>query len=185
MDRPEDRSDEWMKVLEQYIDEQVDRSEYEIWMNHFPAIYKFSRWLEDYREAFLSINRTQNLPGITGILRPKVNADFQGGGVSAPPIEKSLGMGSCFILRELKRKNIIKNRQAVPFCYVPVKKVREFCENLGGMELIGNGSIDNSKIIHDFLCRNLGEKHADFSNCYDIPLQVVAEKEDILRMILN
>ena len=184
-DLPENRSDEWMRVLEEYIDEQVDFSEYEIWMNRFPAIYKFSRWLEEYKDAFLSIKRTPNLSGIDGILKTKVNVDFQGGGICAPPIEKSLGIGACFTLRELKRKQIITGNQAIPFCYVPVKRVRDFCKYLGCAGLTENGGIDNSKIIHHFLCSNLGETHADFSNCYDIPLQWAAEKEDVLRMILN
>ena len=184
-ENPEARSDEWMGVLEEYIDEQVELSEYEIWMNRFPAIYKFSRWLEDYKEAFLSIERTQSLSGITGILKTRVNADFQGGGVSAPPIEKSLGIGACFTIRELQRKQIINGSQSVPFCYVPVKRTREFCEKIGCRDFSENGGIENSKVIHRFLCSNLGDTHAEFSNCYDIPLQVVAENEEVLWMILN
>ncbi len=184
-ENPEGRSDEWMGVLEEYIDEQVDLSEYEIWMNRFPAIYKFSRWLEDYKDAFLSIERVQSLSSISGVLKTRVNANFQGGGVSAPPIEKSLGIGACFTLRELKRKQIINGSQAVPFCYVPAKRTREFCEKIGCQGISENGGIENSKAIHRFLCSNLGEAHAEFSNCYDIPLQVAAENEQVLWMILN
>lgn len=184
-ENPEGRSDEWMGVLEEYIDEQVDLSEYEIWMNRFPAIYKFSRWLEDYKDAFLSIERVQSLSSISGVLKTRVNANLQGGGVSAPPIEKSLGIGACFTLRELKRKQIINGSQAVPFCYVPAKRTREFCEKIGCQGISENGGIGNSKAIHQFLCSNLGEAHAEFSNCYDIPLQVVAENEHVLWMILN
>ena len=58
---PKERSDEWMGVLEQYVDAQVDRSEYEQWMNRFPVIYKLSCWLDDYQEAFLSIDRQKDL----------------------------------------------------------------------------------------------------------------------------
>jgi hypothetical protein len=184
-ERPEDRSDEWMGVLEEYIDEQVDISEYETWMNRFPAIYKFSRWLEDYKEAFLSIERTHNLSGITGILKTRVNEAFQGGGVSAPPIEKSLGIGACFALRELKRKQVLQGSQVVPFCYVPIQRVRDLCGKLGCQEITENGGIDNSKAIHRFLCSNLGEVNAEFANAFDIPLQIVAENEEIRQMILN
>jgi hypothetical protein len=182
---PEKRSDEWMGVLEDYIDEQVERSEYEIWMNRFPAIYKFSRWLEDYKDAFLSIERHLHIPDITGILTTRVNDVFQGGGIDAPPNNNSLGIGACFILRELKRKKIINGKQAVPFCYVPVKRVREFCEKIGCNGLSENGVIENSKVIYHYLCSHLGNDQAEFSNCFDIPLQLVAEKEELLRMILN
>jgi len=184
-ENPERRSDEWMGVLEQYIEEQVDLSEYEIWMNRFPALYKFSRRLEEYKEAFMSIERMQSLSDISGILKTRVNHVFQGGGVSAPPNEKALGIGACFVIRELKRKKIIMGNQAVPFCYVPVKRTREFCEKIGCTNLSEDGGIENSKTIYRFLCNNLHDTHAEFSNCYDIPLQVVAEKEEVLRMILN
>jgi hypothetical protein len=184
-ENPEKRSDEWMQVLEEYIAEQVDRSEYEFWMNRFPVYYKFSRWLEDYREVLLSINRIKSFTDIGGILKTRVNADFQGGGVSVPPIEKSLGIGACFILRELKRKQIVNGSQADPFCYVPVKRTRELCAEIGCRNLIEDGGIENSKVIHRFLCSNLGDKNADFCNCYDIPIQIMAEREDVLWTILH
>jgi hypothetical protein len=184
-ENPEVRSDEWMGVLEDYINEQVDSSEYEIWMNRFPAIYKFSRWLEDYKEAFLSIERAQNLSSISGVLNPRVNENFQGGGFSAPPIEKSLGIGACFTLRELKRKRILNGSHAVPFCYVPVKRTLEFCEKIGCRDLSDNRGVDNSQVIHRFLCNYLGEQHAEFSNSYDVPLQIIAENEEVLWEILN
>ncbi len=45
-EKPEERADEWMRVLDQYIDHQVDASEYEMWMNRFPAIYRIARRME-------------------------------------------------------------------------------------------------------------------------------------------
>ncbi len=183
-EKPEQRADEWIGVLEEYINEQVEESEYEIWMNRFPALYKFSKWLEDYKEAFCSIERMSGPVDISGILKPRVNPQFQGGGISAPPIEKSLGLGACFILRELKRKQIINGQTADPFCYVPVKRVRHFLMDLGCNDILDNGSIDNSKIIHKFLCDNLGQEDVTFSNCFDIPLQILTEKEHLLGKIL-
>ena len=184
-EKPEERSDEWMQVLEEYINEQVELSEYEIWMNRFPILYKFSRWLEDFKEAFCSINRMTDFSDISGVLKPRTNPQYQGGGISAPPIEKSLGLGACFTLRELKRNNVINGSLVDPFCYVPVKRVRQFFENLGCIDIEDNGDIENSKCIHNFLCQNLGEDNVTFSNCFDIPLQILTEKEDILGMILE
>mgnify|MGYP001201083730 CR=1 FL=1 len=45
--------------------------------------------------------------------------------------------------------------------------------------------INNSNLIYNFLCKNLGDESAEFSNCYDIPLQIVAENEEELWNILN
>jgi hypothetical protein len=184
-EKPEQRSDEWMQVLEEYINEQTDLSEYEIWMNRFPILYKFSRWLEDFKEAFCSINRMNDFSDISVVLKTRTNPQYQGGGISAPPIEKSLGIGACFTLRELKRKNIINGSFADPLCYVPVKRVRHFFENLGCMDISDNGGIENSKSIHQFLCQNIGEQNVTFSNCFDIPLQIILEKTDIFQTILD
>ncbi len=183
-EHPENRSDEWMRVLEEYIEEQVDVSEYEIWMNRFPAIYRFARWLDDYREVFMSLERQENLGGISGILKSKTNPVFQGGGVSAPPIEKSLGIGACFILRELRRKKILNTDQVVPYCYVPVRRVRELCQTLGCRQITEDSVIDNSKNIYQFLSDNLGGGKATFFESYDIPLQILSENQDLLRSIL-
>lgn len=184
-EKPEERSDEWMRVLEEDIIEQIESSEYEVWMNHFPILYKFSRWLDDFKEAFCSINRMEELPDLSGILKTRTNPQFQGGGISAPPIEKSLGLGACFALRELKRNKIINRTIANPFCYVPVRRVRHFFENLGCTDILDNGDIENSRIIHNYLCQNLGEDNVTFSNCFDIPLQIITEDEELLGMILE
>ena len=182
---PKERSDEWMEVLEQYVDAQVDRSEYEQWMNRFPVIYKLSCWLDDYQEAFLSIDRQKDLESLAGILKPRANQQFQGGGISAPPIERSLGHGACFVVRELRRKEILTTAQADPFCYVPVERVRSFCTKLGCQGIEDQAVVDNSRAIHAFLRDNLGEKRSTFAGCYDIPLQIVAGDENLLQNILN
>ena len=176
-----------MAVLEGYIDNQVDNSEHEQWMNRFPVIYKFSRWLDDYQESFLSINRQQNLSQIQGVLKTRVNPQFQGGGIDAPPIERSLGHGTCFVVRELRRKKVLTKPQVEPFCYVPVERVRNFCTLLGCNGINDQAVIDHSKTIYDFLCMNLGKDRADFDGCYDIPLQILTEKDNqgVLRAILN
>ncbi len=184
-EKPEERADEWMNVLEEYINEQVDKSEYELWMNRFPTIYRFSRKLEDYKESFLSLDRMEILPDIKKILKTKAIEIFQGGGISAPPIERSLGIGACFIFRELKRKQILKRNQIIPFCYVPVKRVRDLFQKIGCEGITESDGIYNSKRIHNFLCQNLGEKRSTFLNNYDIPLQVITKEQDLLKMILN
>jgi hypothetical protein len=182
---PDRKSDEWMGVLEEFIDEQVDSSEYELWMNRFPAIYKFSRWLEDYQEAFSSINRMTDISDLSGIVNTRVNPAFQGGGVSAPSLEKSLSIGVCFIVRELRRYNILKNPKVDPFCYTPNERIRKLFEALGCLDVNENRSIDNSRQIYNFICEHLGEEQADFAGCYDIPFQIFTLREDIRSEILD
>ena len=63
--------------------------------------------------------------------------------------------------------------------------VQRTIEEFGCIDILDNGDIENSKSIHKFLCQNLGEDNVTFSNCFDIPLQIITEKEDILGMILD
>jgi hypothetical protein len=184
-ENPEQRADEWMNVLEEYIDKQVDLSEYEHWMNRFPTIYRFARWLTEYSEVFLNLDGMEKLTDIRGILKTRTYQGLQGGGLSAPPIEKSLGIGACFILRELKRKQLLKGNQVIPFCYVPVKRVLELFRKIGCNGISETDGIDNSKTIYHFLCQNLDEQKATFFDDYDIPLQVLAKEQKILKSILD
>ena len=155
-------------------------------MNHFLSIYKLARHLDAYREAFLSIDRQKDLAQIEGILKSRVNPVFQGGGIATPPIDRTLGLGACFVVRELRRKGILENRDADAFCYVPIGCVRELCsQTLQCRGLDEQGSIGNSRIIYNFLCGHLGKDRATFDGCYDIPLQILDETPQLLQGILN
>jgi hypothetical protein len=184
-DNPQHRSDEWMRVLEEFIEEQVDVSEYEHWMHRFPAIYKFSRWLEEYKDAFLSIDLQTGRVDISSLLRSRVNADFQGGGISAPPIAKTLGIGACFVLRELMRKDILKTTKAAQFCFVPTRRIRSFFFRLLGCDRITeDGGIDNAKEIHSFVCKYLGESNATFADCFDVPFLCILDNESLYSALI-
>ena len=168
---PQEHADDWMRVLEEFIGSQLDRSEYEHWMNHFPAIYRLSRWLDDYYESFLSINRSNDI-NLEGILRPRANHNFQGGGVDAPPIAQTLGIGACFIIRELRRMKILTNPAVIRYCYLPTRRVRELFRSMG-CNCDDNVGINNSRIIYDFLCEHLEQDKVSFLDSYDIPLQIL------------
>jgi hypothetical protein len=183
---PETRADDWMRILDEYIDTQIDESEYEIWMNRFPTIYRIARHLDDYREAFLSIDRHDTLSDLGGITVTRVNPLFQGGGISAPPIRRSFGIGACFVVRELKRAGFLRSKIAVPHSYVPVARVRRLmcemdCNDINEAEVFP----EQSKMIHSFLCEHLGENESEFHGSYDIPLQILMERHDLQIKLLG
>lgn len=181
---PENHADDWMRVLDRYIDAQVDESEYEMWMNRFPAIYRVARHLDDYREAFLSIDRYETLPDLGGITVTRANPSFQGGGIAAPPVRRTFGIGACFVVRELKRAGLLTEKTAMPHCYVPAARVRRLMAALDCADLNEEQAYPGqSKIIHRFLCEHLGEREAGFQGAYDIPLQIVME-QPVLQMQL-
>ncbi|MBU1737086.1 MAG: hypothetical protein KKG35_03020 [Proteobacteria bacterium] len=181
---PQGRSDEWMKVLDEYIDEQIDSSSYEHWMNRFPAIYRIARGIDDYTELLLSLDRYTGKDNIGKLLQPSANSQYQGGGISAPPINKTLGYGICFAIRELSRCGVLKNEHVTPYCYVPVKRVRGLCLLLDNKE-VGDVPFESSRLIHQMLCQYLGPEKATFEGCFDIPLQILSEDKDLLQEMLK
>jgi hypothetical protein len=183
---PETRADQWMSVLDQYIDAQVDVSEYEMWMNRFPAIYRLARDLDAYSEIFLDIGRNSELANLDEITITRANSKYQGGSYSTPPLKRTLGIGACFVVRELKRAGRITSKVATPHCYLPVARIRRLMNLMGCPDLDSNQAYaGQSKIIHRFICEHLGEKEAQFQGAYDIPLQIVMERSDLQRQLIG
>ncbi|CAG1064740.1 hypothetical protein BAC1_00305 [uncultured bacterium] len=170
-----DGLDEWMTVIKNYLQDEIQDPEYFHWMKEFVSIFLFGYWLDEYVHSFMAIDRIQRPFSLKHITSPRINPDFQGGGPDAPPIDRALGMGACFVIRELTRKKIINNQLAYQFCYVPRRPVREFLERLGCSGL--NSCTDyetRSKMIYEFLCEHLGKEKAKFDNAFDLPLLIVA-----------
>lgn len=183
---PEARADQWMSVLDEYIDAQVDVSEYEMWMNRFPAIYRLARDLDAYADIFIDIGRNEGLANLDEITTTRANSKFQGGYYSTPPLKKTLGIGACFVVRELKRTGRITNKVATPHCYVPVARIRHLMDLMGcpGLDQ-SQAYTEQSKIIHSFLCEHLGEREAEFQGAYDIPLQIFMERPALQLQLLG
>jgi hypothetical protein len=177
---PQKKPEDWISVIDQYLDEQVDDTEFLQWMKQFVSIYGLARQLEDYIEAFLTINTIREPFSLDNILRTSSSVYFQGGGIFAPTVSRILGMGACFVLRELVRKGIIKNDYSYPYCYVPARRVRRLLASMGcgGLEEININRWEISKNIHQFLTENIGSEKAVFDFAFDIPfLEICREPE--------
>ncbi|GAM10429.1 hypothetical protein OR1_02718 [Geobacter sp. OR-1] len=172
--------DEWMAVIKNYLQDEMQDPEYYQWMKEFVSFFLLGYWLDEYVESFKAIDRMKDPFSLKQITAPRINPAFQGGGPDAPPIDRALGMGACFVMRELARKKIINNQLAHRYCYVPRRPVRNLLERLGCHGL--NNGFDHetrSKMIHEFLCTHLGDKKATFENSYDLPLLIVAMDTDL------
>jgi hypothetical protein len=176
----------WMKWIDGFLDGQIDESRFLQWMKQFVGIYQLSRHLDDYVEAFLAVERLRHPFALTQVTNTRASAVFQGGGVSAPPLSRVLGMGQCFVLREIVRRGILTNRHAHPHCFVPVARVRRMLLQMGCEELSQRQRPwEWSRSIHRFLVGHLGPAAATFHGDFDIPLQVVAEDPRLQAMFFT
>jgi hypothetical protein len=174
-----DRPHDWLKVWDEYIEEQIQGIKFFHWMKQLIGLFLVARRLDDYVEAFLAVNQINGTFSLKQITATRASELFQGGGPDAPPISNVLGIGAWFIMRELVRKGIIKNKNAHRHCYVPMKRVRDLVERMGGPSLENFSREEQSIRIYRFLADHLGEENATFNGAFDIPLQLIAQDDEL------
>jgi hypothetical protein len=183
---PRGRADEWMNVLEQFCDEQVDSDTWEHWMRFFPHLYKLSRGLEEYAELFLRLEEETGGYDLVTVLAPRADPAQRGGGLStAPP---NLGIGACFVIRELLRFGHLENPFAHRHAFVPSRGVRELLLRLG-LRLDNTAEVAVSDQIYKELVRYLDPEQRDpdrvtFGMAFDIPFQILAANPDLERRLV-
>ncbi len=173
---PQDHADDWMDVLESFCDEQIDAQTWEYWMRSFPDLYKLSRWLPEYVELFLGLDRQVGRYELEAVLKPRTDPMQQGGGIDAPP--PGLGIGACFVVRELLRHGHINNASAHEHAFVPTAAVRRLMERIG-LDIEQEGSVEVSAQIYHEVSSHLTPDRAIFGGAFDIPFQIIASDPEL------
>lgn len=177
---------EWMNILDEFFDEQIDSQEYEQWMMRFPVIYKLSRHLEAYSNTFMELHKHKSSFNLQGVLSSRADSAQQGGGISAPALGKTLGMGTNFIIRELLRhKAVILTPHVLEHAFVPYSSIRQLLMSMGCNSFEQLGSFESSKQIFNFLNQNMDKTKMAFDNDFDIPLRIIAEDESLQLKLFN
>ena len=173
---PTDRAAEWMEVLERFCDDQVDDDTWEHWMRFFPHLYKLSRRLNEYAELFLNLAAETGDYELSEVLTPRADRNQQGGGINVPP--PSLGIGACFVIRELLRLGYLESSFAHRHAFVPTGGVRALLTRMG-LEIQDIPDVAVSSQIHEEITRYLSADRAAFGLAFDIPLQIIAANPDL------
>jgi len=179
---PDSPADDWIEILEQYLEEQVEDAPYYNWMKQFVSIYQVARYLSDYIGCLLDINRGLEAGrfNIDEVTKPKASAKQQFGGYEAPSLNRALGIGVCFVLREMTRQRVIHKANVYPYCYVPAERVRNiFIEDLNCRDLISEREANASRVIYEFLRDHLGQERATFNLSFDLPFLTLADNPSL------
>lgn len=174
-------AEQWIGLLESYLDDEANQShDYHAWVGQFVSIYQLSRWLPEYVGAFLQIEKFDRPFHLSQITNIRTSEHFSGSSFDAPTVEKTLGIGACFVMRELTRLKVIKQPHAYPYCFVPLKRTRDFFEFQLNCEGIYSTNVQayRSKIIHDFLVKHLGQERATFAGAFDLAIQGFLENPE-------
>ena len=169
-------ADRWIGVLEDYLGTQTYDLRFYHWMRQFVSIYQIARWLPEYAWSFLAIDSSKQPFDLDRATRPAMNPDFAGGGPSAPPLTRALGIGACFVVRELVRTGVLQSEFTHDHAYVAVGRVRYVLARLGITNLQReSANYRHSRQIRDFLRDHLGSDKAHFNRCFDLPFLAIAE----------
>ena len=182
-----------LQSVEAYVDDERHsiNIEYFHWLRQFLGFSTVARHLDVYSRAFLDIDRYDGDFSLDRVLRPRhFNPDYLGTDMDAPPLDPALGIGVCFVVRELVRQGVLtRNQHAWKYCFVPVKGVRDLFTRLG-CDNLQRDSIDRwmrSKTIFDFVLRQLDGDTEKTSYCmaFDIPFYIVSSQPDLQEQLLG
>ena len=175
--RPPGDFQPWRDSLERWSEPDRDDQAFLLWKRTLVDLYTIARGLDDY---ILLIRR---LPGSLGegsgsldsILRPSASPDAARIGADAAPINRSLGIGVNWLIRELVRHGVYRRADEsllAPNCWASTQRVRTFLKRLGA-DVGDQPDITASRVIHDFVVEHIGTDRARFDGDFDLPLQIV------------
>lgn len=166
---PNATPESWLSIIDDYLATQTALPQYYNWMRGFISYYQTARWLPSYVFSLLEIANMNYPFRLDSVFNIRVNPEMTGTGLDAPPLDRALGIGACFVIRELMRSGLFDNRHAYEHAYVPSAGVCDILKRLGCFFPEGDSNISWSRDIYKFLRENLGEERADFQKSFDIP----------------
>ncbi len=179
---PPDEFGPWIKRLEDWCTADRFSQAYHQWERTFVDLYSIARWLDQYVKLVLDlpgIVKEYERPPLDNILRPSYSPFVQRLGLEAAPIDRSLGIGANWLIRELLRMRVYDGDGAAsilaPYCWAPSQRVRKFLTTLDPrLELSADSS--SSMRIYDFVGSCLDDDRVLFFGDCDLPMQIVTLK---------
>lgn len=144
--------------------------------------------MDDYAESWLSIQHQSTTFSLDHVLNTATSHIHTGGGINAPRLSRTLGIGANFILRELVRNKILTSASAIvssEHCFVPHLRVRKLFNKLGMRLDEEYADISQSKEIYKFIANFLGNDKATFDGSFDIPFQIISRDIELEQQLFS
>jgi hypothetical protein len=171
------QNDNCIQILDEYLADPVEQPKYFEWMKQFVSFYQSGKWLQQYVWAFQEADKATSPRSIWSILNSRANPELTGSGLDAPPLDRALGLGGCFVIRELKRAGFLTNPYLDKHCYTPKARIRALMRSCGCTFTEAVADASWSASIHDFLVSKLGAERARFLGAYDLPFEILANND--------
>ena len=167
----------WLDRLNSWSSPERSEETYHIWERTLVDLYSIARGLNVYVELickFPQFVRDQAPRSTDDVFRPSDSLLAQHLGLDAAPIDRAIGIGANWLMRELSRNGIYSASDAklmAPYCWTPSKRVRATLQSWLDLAPVK----DDSQTIFNFVIEHLGAERAHFDGDYDLPLQIVTQ----------
>ena len=181
--KPPDDFRPWLESLERWSEPNQDDQDFLPWKRTLVDLYMIARGLDDYIVLIRKLpdNVREGSGSLDFILRPSYSPDASRLGVDAAPINRSLGIGVNWLIRELVRHGIYRSedeRLLAPYCWASTQRVRTFLNSLGA-DIGEQPILAVSSAIYDFVVKHVGTDRARFDGDFDLPLQIVSGRDHV------
>jgi|GEM_PF-894593 len=179
--RPPDQVQSWLERLERWSAPDHFDQQYLTWRRTFVDLYSVARWLDEYREVTVKLPRIieeQGVISLNGALQPSYWPPAMRLSIDAAPINRSIGIGMNWMIRELLRHGVYETRDErlmIPYVWAPSRRVRILLNKLGA-DVGERADKEVSRVIYNFVEKHLGDDRR-FDGDFDLPLQLITRSE--------
>ena len=184
---PPDDVGPWLERLRAWSGLEMEQ-DYQLWRRAFVDLYTIVRWLDEYVVVMRKLprvvaQRDGDPVFLHDVLRPSQSPLLRELGIEAAPIDRTLGIGINWMIREMLRNGTYgAEDEAVmaPYCWMPSRRVRErLLTRLQVDDVSDDANSEDSRHIFRFIVEHVGCDHARFDGDFDLPLQLITRKEHI------
>ncbi len=184
--KPPDDVESWLHLLERWSAPDASDQNFDPlflpWKRTFVDLYTVARHLAVYVDIFRELPRIIRERGpvsLNEVLNPTHSAKIQPLGLDAARLDRSLGIGANWMIRELVRHGVYDTRDAnamAPYCWTTTRRVRRLLRHLDREAIRDSADKDASRFVFKFITEQLGSDRAPFGGDFDLPLQLVTRK---------
>ena len=185
---PPDDVGPWLQRLRAWSGLEQVKQDYQLWRRAFVDLYTIVRWLDQYVVVMRKLPRiVEQRDGdpvfLHDVLRPSQSPLLRELGIEAAPIDRTLGIGINWTIREMLRNGTYDTKDEpimAPYCWMPSRRVRErLLTRLHFDDVSDDANSEDSRHIFRFIVEHVGCDHARFDGDFDLPLQLITRREHI------
>ncbi len=180
--------DAWIARLDAWSDPDAGDQTFITWRRCLVDLYAVAKYLPGYIRLIRALPRAIVAEGpvaLQSLMRPYQSSIASALAVTAPAIDRSIGMGMNWLIRELIRHDVFDEAEMTalyPYAWNASARARRLLAH-AQIELPEPGRMDETRSEFAEIVAALGPARAIFGGDLDLPLQLIA-REDFLSKLL-